>query len=269
MHLATLHSYPIKGCYRVDHDAARVEPWGLAGDRRWLLVDPDGTLVTQREVARLGQVRAVATADGLLLHADDRPDLAVARPVGGELLEAQVWHDRVAATLVGAAADDWFSAALDRKVRLLWLDDPTRRAVDPRYALPTDRVSFADGYPLLLANLASLHALNDWLAESGSPEGPLPMTRFRPSVVVSGAPAWAEDGWVGERIRIGEITFRVPKPCGRCLVTTTDQETGERGHEPLRVLARHRNVDQKLLFGVYLIPEGTGGIRVGDPVEPL
>lgn len=269
MRLATLYSYPVKGCYRLDHDAAWVEPWGLAGDRRWLLVDPDGVAVTQRDEARLGQIRPVPTTDGLLLRAGGQPDLAVSRPVDGELVEILIWRDRVAARLAGTVADDWFSAALDRKVRLLWLDDPTRRVVDPQYGLPDDRVSFADAYPLLLTNQASLHALNDWLAESGSPEGPLPMTRFRPNVVVSGAPAWAEDDWLGGRIRIGEITFRVAKACGRCVVTTTDQETGERRHEPLRVLARYRNVDQKLLFGVNLIPDGTGHLRVGDAVEPL
>jgi hypothetical protein len=255
--LTTLYSYPVKGCYRLDHDAAWVEPWGLAGDRRWLLVDPDGVAVTQRDEARLGQVRAVPTADGLLLRAGGRPDLAVSRPVGGELIEIQIWRDRVAARLVGTAADDWFSAALDRKVRLLWLDDPTRRTVDPQYGLRHDRVSFADAYPLLLTNQASLDALNGWLAES------------RPNVVVAGAPAWAEDDWLGGRIRIGEITFRVAKVCGRCVVTTTDQETGERGQEPLRVLGRYRNVDQRLLFGVNLIPEGTGRLQLGDPVEVL
>jgi uncharacterized protein YcbX len=84
---------------------------------------------------------------------------------------------------------------------------------------------------------------------------------------VEGAPAWAEDGWVGGRLRIGEVTFRAPKPCGRCVVTTTDQETGARGHEPLRTLGRHRNIGGKLLFGLNLIPDATGEIRVGDEVE--
>ncbi len=93
------------------------------------------------------------------------------------------------------------------------------------------------------------------------------MTRFRPNVVVSGAPAWAEDTWVGGRIRIGGVTFRAPKVCGRCVVPTTDQETGQRGREPSRTLARYRNVDQKLVFGLNLIPDGTGEIRLGDEVS--
>ena len=111
--------------------------------------------------------------------------------------------------------------------------------------------------------------MNDWIAESGSDEGPLPMTRFRPNVVVDGAPGWAEDGWVDRRIRIGGVTFRAAKACGRCVMTTTDQETGERGREPLRTLGQRRKVDQSLLFGTNVIPDGTGPIRVGDPVELL
>src|SRR5690606_24730512 len=126
---------------------------------------------------------------------------------------------------------------------------------DEHYGEPGDRVSFADAYPVLLANAASLEALNGWLAEEGSPEGALPMARFRPNIVISGAAPGAEAGWLGRRRRIGGVTFRAVKPCDRCVVTTTDQETGERGHEPLRTLGKRRNIDQKLLFGTNLIPD--------------
>jgi uncharacterized protein len=161
------------------------------------------------------------------------------------------------------------SAAIGRPAHLVWLDDPTRRPVEEPYARPGDTVTFADGYPVLIANEASLHALNDWLIEEQSPEWPLPMTRFRPNVVIGGAVAWAEDEWIGQRIRIGNVTFRAPKPCDRCVVTTTDQDTGVRGHEPLRTLARHRNVNKGLRFAMNLIPDDTGVIAVGDDVTLL
>ena len=268
MRLSALFTYPIKGCYRRDHSAARVELWGLAGDRRWMVVGPDGRFLTQREEPRLTLVRPSPTVGaGLVLSTPGQADLEVPGPAGGDLLRVRVWRSEVDAAPGGAAADVWLSAVLRRPVRLVHLDDPTRRAVDPEYAHPDDRVSFADGYPLLLANAASLAALNDALLESGSVEAPLPMTRFRPNVVVRGAPAWAEDGWLGRRIRIGAVTFRAVKACDRCVVTTTDQETGERGREPLRVLAQYRRFDDGLLFGTNLIPDGTGEIALGDPVS--
>ncbi len=128
-------------------------------------------------------------------------------------------------------------------------------------------MTFADGYPLLLANAASLAALNDWLLESG--DEPVPITRFRPNVVVEGAAPWAEDGWIGGRLRVGEVVFKAISLCDRCVVTTIDQETAEKGKQPLRALGQHRNIDQGLMFGLNLVPEAPGPIFLGDEVEFL
>lgn len=267
MWVAGIRTYPVKGCRAVAHDEATVEPWGLEHDRRWLIVDPDGVAVTQRDVATLGQLRAVPGPDGLRLSYPDREPLLV--PTLKERPEAtgNIWGSTVAATPAGQVADGWCSAALGRQVRLVWLDDPTRRRTKrPGLNQAGDLVSFADSDPLLLTNSASLNQLNDWIAQSGSDEWPLPMNRFRPNVVIEGATAFQESEWVGKTILIGQLGFRVTRDCGRCVVTTTDQETGERGKEPLRTLARYRNVDQKLLFGVHMRPIAAGVIRVGDLV---
>ncbi len=132
-------------------------------------------------------------------------------------------------------------------------------------------MSFADGYPLLLTSEQSLDAVNGWIAEGPrAAEGPIPMLRFRPSVVVAGAPAWAEDTW--RRLRIGPVTFRAAKGCDRCVFTTIDPDTAAKGHEPLFALARHRRWDGKVWFGVNLIPDAPPAgalIRTGDPVEIL
>jgi uncharacterized protein YcbX len=272
MRAAALHTYPIKGCHRLTEERAEVHPWGLAGDRRWLIVDAEtGVALTQRDDVRLTRVfpEPLPGGAGLLIRTPGSSDLVVPQPTDGDLLDVTVWSFTGPARRADAAAGDHLSALLDRKVNLMWLDDPTRRAVEPGYAQPGDTVSFADGYPVLLANSASLAQLNDWIAESGSLEGPLPMTRFRPNLVVEGGSAWAEDGWLGGRLRVGGVTFRVAKACARCVVTTTDQETGERGREPLRTLGRYRNVDQGLLFAVNLIPDTLGEIAVGDEVTPL
>jgi uncharacterized protein len=266
MRLSSLHLYPVKGCHRIDVTTAQVQPWGLAGDRRWVPVDHEGVFVTQREVRSLTQIQPTLLDDGVRLSAPGLPDLTVPA-VPGDYVEITLWRTQFKASAAGEQADEWLTRVTGRPLRLMWLDDPTRRPVDPDYGRPGDVVSGADGYPLLLANAASHAAVNDWIVEDGG--DPVPMNRFRPNVVIEGAPAWAEDDWVGRRIRIGEVEFRMPKPCGRCVLTTNDQETGERGREPLRTLGRHRNINQQLLFGMNLIPDGLGTLRVGDEVALL
>ncbi|GIJ52126.1 molybdenum cofactor biosysynthesis protein [Virgisporangium aliadipatigenens] len=257
MRVVSLHRYPVKGCYREDLDTADVEPWGLRGDRRWLIVDTaSGKGLTQREAPLLTRIRPATVPGGLVLRSPGKKDLDVAEPAG-EARTVQVHRDFLKG-VTAPAASGWLSELLDRDVWLAWLADPTQRPVDPQYARADDRVSFADGYPLLLTSMASLGALNAELDE------PLPMNRFRPNVVVDGEHPWAEDDW--QRLRIGDLPFRGPKDCARCVVTTTDQETGERGREPLRTLGRIRKLRHGLLFGRNLIPDATGTLSVGDPL---
>jgi uncharacterized protein len=231
-----------------------------------VIIDADGVMVTQRQVPDLVRIKPTANGSTLHLRADGHPELAVeCEP--GELVDMKVFSDPVRATPVGEAADTWLTTVLDRKVRLLWLDDPTRRPVQPEWGEPTDRVSLADEFPLLITNISSLIWLNDALLED---EGPLPMTRFRPNIVTDAGSAWVEDEWLGRRMRIGTAVFRVVKGHGRCIVTTTDQETGERGREPLLALGKYRNFNQSLQFGVVLIPDApdaVGTMTIGDTIE--
>jgi uncharacterized protein YcbX len=270
--IASLHTYPVKGCHRLDHGLATVEPWGLAGDRRWMVVDPEGIGITQRNTPRLTGLRAEVTPPGLVLDAYGMPPLTVAEPADGRKEFVRVFRNKSPVPARIADATDWFSTFLGRPARLVWLGDPTARTIET-HALPGDRVSFADGYPLLLANAGSLAALNDWLVADG--DEPIPMTRFRPNLVVDGAGAdpWVEDDWLGHRLQIGDVAFRAAKSCARCVVTTIDQETGEPGRQPLRMLARHRREGKDLLFGINLIPDVYAGergiVRVGEAVLRL
>lgn len=269
--LRSIHVHPVKALRGLALPRADVEPWGLAGDRRWVLVDDGGRVVTQRQRPTL----ALASAEplprgGVRLSAPGLPALDVAAPRPGATVPVEIFGE----TVQGVPAEDpaahaWASAHLDADVRLVHMDDPgVRRPVDPAYARPGETVSFADGYPLLLTCAASLDALNSLIAHGDHPaEGPLPMNRFRPNVVVEATTAWAEDRW--RRVAIGDVVFRVAKMCGRCVVTTTDQETGARGREPLRTLARHRRFGTKLVFGQNLVPLTLGTIRVGDAVTVL
>jgi uncharacterized protein YcbX len=261
--LSALYIYPIKSVRGPAPGEAVVEPWGLAGDRRWMLVDEAGRFLTQREWPRLSSACASPLAGGgIRITAPGRRPLTLSAPKAGRARRVRIWHDEVEAMPAGPEAASWFGALLGNDAELVYLDEPARRRpVDPRYGRPGETVSFADGYPLLITTISSLDALNSLIARGKHPaEGPLPMNRFRPNVVVDGTNAWAEDGW--RRIRLGEVTFRVVKPCSRCVVTTTDQETAERGREPLRTLSRHRRFGDKLVFGQNLVPESRGTIRL-------
>lgn len=283
MRITSLHTYPVKGCHRLDHDEAAIDPWGLAGDRRWMAIDPDGVGITQRTTARLVGLRPLPHPGGLTLRATTPPglgetlptlpDLHVAQPTDGTKVDVRVFSSKppVPARLAADDAHTWLTALLGHPARLAWLADPTVRPVNPDHSDDGDRVSFADGYPILVTTTASLAVLNDWLQEAG--DEPVPMTRFRPNIVVDGAPAWAEDTWIGRRLRIGGTVMRAAKACDRCVVTTIDQDTADKGRQPLRALGEHRKFPNGLLFGLNLIPDtgagDTGVIRVGDTVDPL
>ncbi|MFD7876689.1 MOSC domain-containing protein [Streptomyces sp. NPDC059766] len=267
--LLSIHVHPVKAFRALSLREAVVEPWGLAGDRRWVLIDDGGKVVTQRQQPRLAQAAAELLPGGVRLSAPGRAPLTVPEPQPAGTVPVEIFGDKVEGVPADAAAHAWCSAFLDADVRLVHMDDPAvRRPVDPRFALPGETVSFADGFPLLVTTTASLDALNTLIAQGRhAAEGPLPMNRFRPNLVVSGTTAWAEDGW--RRIAVGEVTFRVAKKCARCVVTTTDQSTGGRGKEPLHTLGRHRRIDGGLIFGQNLVPESPGTLRVGDPVTVL
>jgi uncharacterized protein YcbX len=269
--LSSLHIYPVKSCRRVDLEETVVEPWGLAGDRRWVVVGEDTVRLTQRTLPRMALVQPeVAAADGrLTLRAPGMPEIELAPPLraqGAEPVAVTVGRFAGHAASAGAEADAWFSAYLGSPARLAYMDDTSARATNPEYSLAQDRVSFADGYPLLLTSTASLSALGSWIADTGGE--PVPMTRFRPNVVVEGTEPWAEEGW--SRVRLGEQVFRVVKPCDRCVMTTVDPERGKfDGGQPLKALRKYHRAGKLVYFGMNLIPDTAGPLRVGDDFAVL
>lgn len=285
-YLKSLHIYPVKSCRRVDLEAAELEPWGLAGDRRWLITDVEGQMRTQRVMPRLALIRPTYGEDGRLhLQAPGMPDLDLVPPhraghaagtgtaaadatttATAETATVTVWRFTGPAARAGAEADAWLSTFLGEPSMLVHMDDPRCRPTNPAYSRTEDRVSFADGYPLLLTSTASLAALDDWVADMGG--DPLPMTRFRPNVVIEGTEPWAEESW--RRIRIGDQVFRMAKLCARCVMTTVDPEHGVfTGQQPLKALRKHHRQDKAALFGVNLIPDTVGPLKVGEPFEVL
>ena len=263
MVLRSLHIYPIKSTHRVAQVSATVNPWGLSGDRRWMIVDEDARFLTQRELPRMALIQAVPYDDGSLLltasgHRYQTVSLSKERT---DIIEVLVWKDLVPARKAPEEASIWLTSFLGRPVDLVYMYDTNLRQTNTTYTKPGTTVSFADGYPLLCTTEASLATLNEKLP------APIPMERFRPNVVVSGGAPFDEDTW--RRLRIGEVIFTVVKPCTRCTITTVDQETASRGKEPLRTLNRFRKRGSNVYFGENLVPENTGIVKTGDVVEVL
>lgn len=262
MQLTCLHFYPVKSLRGLSPSSWSLDAFGLAGDRRWMLVDAEGMFVTQRRQARMALIGTALDDGRLLLRGPEMGDLSLAEPGDdARIAPVQIWRDRVDARDAGDEAADWLSRCLGESVRLVHFSAESLRPVDPGYAVAGDRTAFSDGFPLLLISEASLADLNARMAL------PLSMRRFRPNLVVGGTEPYAEDQW--RRIRIGEITFRVVKPCSRCVITTIDPETAARGKEPLATLAKYRRRGKDVMFGQNLIHDGLGTLRLGDSVEVL
>jgi uncharacterized protein YcbX len=226
-----------------------------------MLVDDNNTFLSQRKYPQMALLKTEIMPGGLRVFSAGKPDLLVPyQPQTDEELRVTVWDDTCQAIAVGAEADQWFSEAIGFRCRLVYMPDRSIRPVDERYALADDYVSFADAYPFLLIGQASLDDLNSRLAE------PVPMDRFRPNFVVSGAEPFAEDGWHG--LRIGGNLFYGVKPCARCVLITIDQVTAAKGREPLQTLAGYRSANNKVYFGQNLLYGGQGTrVQAGDPVE--
>jgi uncharacterized protein YcbX len=261
--LAELNCYPVKSCRGFDAARMALDARGLNYDRLWMVVGPSGDFLSQRRHARMALVRtAIDDASELVLSAPGRPDLRIPLEVArAELRTVQCWGYDCLALDEGPESAEWLSDFLATPARLVRMVDDFERIVDARFAPDKAVTAFSDGFPLLLVSEASLEELNRRLDE------PLPMNRFRPNLVVKGCEPFAEDGW--KRLRIAGIELEVCKPCSRCVVTTIDQATGERGPEPLRTLAAFRRKGNKVLFGQNLVHRGQGPLAVGDGVEVL
>ena len=270
--LTAINRFPVKSCRGESLSEAVVEPWGLQGDRRWMLVDDDGETVTAREHPRMLLLEPSLRPDGgLAVVAPDLPMLSVPPASTCELVPVSVFgRAPFLAALAESAAHAWLSKVVGEPVRLVYLDDPGRRHANPAFAGPNAPMAFQDGYPVHVTTAASLDRLNEWIAAGPrADEGNLPMIRFRPNVVVSGdLDPFAEDGW--RRVRIGAAYFQCVKGCDRCAIPTTDHVTAQRFKEPTYTLAQHRRFDGAVWFGMDLVPENPGArIRVGDEVEIL
>jgi len=268
LELTDIYIYPVKSLAGIRLTESKVELRGLQYDRRWMITDPSGQFITQREIPAMAQIGTVIEPPYLVLFDRNAPNDRIAIPLlssdyTDSEIDVTVWDDDVVATMVGDEADEWLSEKLDQPVHLVAMPAAAQRIADPRFAPEGQYVSFADGFPFLLIGTASLDDLNSRLAQ------PVPMNRFRPNLVFSGAAAYDEDSF--SHFKIGEQHFQGVKPCGRCMITTIDQKTAAKGAEPLKTLSTYRMEGKKILFGQNVIWTGSeeGLIRVGEEIVLL
>ena len=279
MQISSINVHPVKSTAIRPLQSAYAARPGLRGDREWMVVLDDGTLLTAREWPALFSIVAdtpdtdPSVTHALRLRADGSEPLELNTPEAQPVPVRLHRHD-LKAVPAGSAADAWIQQVIGRAdVHLMWCHDPHARGLNPKHSRPGDYTAFADGYPVTLASTTSLVQLNQWIAQEAADRGepvpdPLPMQRFRPNLVVDGIDEpFAEDGW--HRIRIGEVELRVAKSIDRCVMTTIDTDALTKGKEPIRTLARHRKWDGKTWFARHLIPDTEGVIRLGDPVIVL
>lgn len=274
--------YPIKSCRGIRLEHAQITPRGIANDRAWMIVDTKGKFITQRRYEKLAlivpELDDLVNPTALTLTAAGRGSLRVPIILEGEgtEVESKVWTSKVVAIDQGDAAAEWLNRFLadvrgDREFRLVRTKDSFKRPTNPKYA-PGHQTVFADGYPFLLALESSLADVNSKVTDK------VAMDQFRPNIVLTGAPAFADEHW--SSFTIGGIIFRNVKPCDRCKMPTINQQTGV-AHpqgEPQRTMMVYRNgvalefedgSEQAYYFGSNLVADGTGHIEVGAPVKVL
>ncbi|QGJ71989.1 Molybdenum cofactor sulfurase [Planctomycetales bacterium 10988] len=262
MKLQGIVYYPLKSAQGLSVNRHPMVARGLIHDRQWMLVNSRGQFLTQRQFPAMARLNVQPAEDSLRCSYEGQPPCHIPLQLPeGELRPVRIWRDKTEAYGYPPAIDQWFQQALGTECHLVRQAEEVIRSIDRDYVLSERPVSFADGFPFLLTNQASLDALNDRLERS------IPMSRFRTNLIVEGFPAFAEDDW--KQVKIGPFLFEVAKPCARCKVINIDQQTGEPTGEPLPTLGTFRKQTGGIIFGQNLWSPATGVLEVGMPVTPI
>jgi uncharacterized protein len=266
MKVTGLNIHPLKSGRAIAQTVVSVQLDGLAGDRRFMLVDPDGRFITQRELQTLAQVEARHVSGGIHLRMNGHAITAPFDPA--RRIDVRVWDSTVNAAVAAEPVNQTLSGWFGRPVKLVHMDGEASRVVGEEWAGEAAPVGFADGFPVLITTMASLADLNVTLISKG--QEPIGMDRFRTNILIDNDEPWEEDLW--ESVEIGGIVFDLVKPCARCIMTTQDQVTGERiGGNPIQGLAEKRmSADRRVpgvLFGWNAVPRGEGTINLGDEMR--
>lgn len=257
LQISQLFVYPVKSLGGIPVQSAKVLPKGLEHDRRWMLVDEENIFLTQRVHNKMALFKTSFSNHGFNILYEEQ-QLEVDSRMDGDPVRAKIWDDEVTVREVSSAHSEWFSKNLGLRCKLVAFPEENERPVDRKYSVGDDHVSLADAYPLLIIGQSSLDDLNDRLKE------PVPMNRFRPSVVFTGGDAFEEDNW--DQFSMGDLSFAGVKLCKRCVLITVDQATATKGVEPLATLSKYRRRDNGVYFGQNVIPTKLGQLSIGDEI---
>jgi uncharacterized protein YcbX len=246
---------PVKSLGLVHPEEIELGPRGVAGDRRFWLVDEDGRLFNNKRFGPLMRIRPewdeASRVLALTLPNGERVEGVVEL---GEPVTADLWGYPNPSHRVVGPWEAAIASVADKPVTLLWADE---HATDRGYR----------GGDISLVSVASLERLG----EEGGADGPVDGRRFRMLLEIDGVAAHEEDDWLGTKVQVGDAVLMLNGDIGRCVVTTLDPETGVTNFDTLRTLAHYRREGQfeDLPFGVYGAVAVPGRVRVGDPVLPL
>ncbi len=270
--IARLFVYPVKSCAGIELTEAVLTPTGLDLDRAWMVVDEQGTFVSQRELPRMALVRPRLKGHEVVLRAPGMLALHLAIEEVEGPARVRVWDDEVDAWDMGNVAAQWFSDFLGRRLRLVRFDPEQRRLSSLKWTGGVEApTQFADAFALLVASEASLAGLNERLAKAG--RAPVGIERFRPNIVLAGGEAHDEDRVDVLRIEADRpVVIKPVKPCARCPIPNIDPQTGESSPEVLDTLQGYRQdprVGGAVTFAMNaIVLEGEDAVlRVGQSVS--
>jgi len=251
-----IYIYPIKSLAGISCNNAKAEEMGFENDRRWMLIDADNQMITQREHRIMSQFYPKILEGKISVTFQDHEHEFTIDEHLQNALDVNVWDDKSEVVEVNQTTSEWFSKHLGFECKLVKILKTGNRKHESSKLKKTFNVSLADGYPYLLIGTESLDFLNEKLDEK------ITIKRFRPNILINTKNAHEEDDF--DTFKIGEVQFKNIKPCGRCVMVNNHPENGKLKKEPLKTLSKYRNVNNSVLFGTNIVSLNSGIISVGD-----
>ena len=261
MKIKNLFIYPIKSLGGFEISSGQCLEQGMMYDRRMMLVDENGTFISQREYPRMALIGAEMNEDGFTFFKKNKKTDQIFIPHNvhfADSIAVSVWKHIFTAHTMSGIYSEWFKETLGIHANLVKIDKNCTRSKSLDNSPFKSALSLADGYPYLIISEASLADLNRRLIV------PVHMDRFRPNFVLEDSIAYGEEE-IGQ-FKVADAKFRMIKPCARCVMTTIDQKTGNKLVEPLKTLSTYKKQGNKIYFGMNAVVIDEGMVSKGDEI---